>query len=346
MTRIKRFLQWIVVFGLMIQLIVLFFQSIRRKSIGKEIVYTTATQTPLSTTSLTSRQSLKHRPVLRISRSSNTKILVHFILTPNVSFSNTRLLFLVISKPTDFKRRAIIRRTWANATCLHSYGAARIFVLGVTSQFNLLDDLNREQKLFGDLLLDDRLVDSYRNLTRKMVIAFHWTRTQKWSQLHYVVKVDADNFVRPRELFRIGDQLRSLSTQPWIVGCIIHNSTPQRNESHKWFVSDEDYSGNRYPDYANGPAYMMSYNALQKLANDRTLIELREGHIFPIEDVFLTGIVRQRENVDLYGRNDKFCLELPKFHPRPVLKAFLQTIAAVHRIDPLKSEIPQELIEC
>lgn len=142
--------------------------------------------------------------VFAISKSRNSQRnapgLFDYTRTPSTSLSCTRLLFLIVSAPGERERRATIRATWAREDRLEAIAAGRVFVVEGRSE-----GLDAEQREFGDILADGRLLGARRNLTRKVVSALHWVSRQPWKKLRYVAKVHSDSFVVPRFLAHLAD---------------------------------------------------------------------------------------------------------------------------------------------
>jgi hypothetical protein len=65
------------------------------------------------------------------------------------------------------------------------------------------------------------------------------------------------------------------------------------------YVSRKVYPSDRYPNYVNGPAYMMTAEAVRAL-----LAQTPQVDQFPMEDVLFTGVLAQAGNVSLYECTD------------------------------------------
>lgn len=67
-----------------------------------------------------------------------------------------------------------------------------------------------------------------------------------------------------------------------------------RDSKAKWSVSSDEYEGEFYPDYCNGFALVLASDLASRLSKKSAEIKF-----FWIDDVFVTGIVRQAVNASL-----------------------------------------------
>lgn len=77
------------------------------------------------------------------------------------------LLVMIVSAPSHFVRRKVLRDTWAKNT----KDVAIIFLLGNSEKYN--NEIKKENEQFEDIL-QGNFDDSYKNLTYKSVMAFKW----------------------------------------------------------------------------------------------------------------------------------------------------------------------------
>ena len=238
----------------------------------------------------------------------------NYIDEPTSLLPGTQLLLLIISAPHEFTRRLVIRRTWARSQQLATWNASRVFVVGQAADAAIRWRCREEQSKFGDLLTDAHFVDSYRNLTRKVASSFFWVASQSWKDLRVVAKIDSDCFVRVEVLSVLAKTLSRLEKDPFIAGYTSEYIMPivVRYYTSKWFLSKKVYPHSRFLSYANGPSYILSLSAVQRLINVETLQEVMKTRAIHLEDVYLTGIVRQRLNIKLIGKHDFFLFEVSK----------------------------------
>ena len=90
-----------------------------------------------------------------------------------------------------------------------------------------------------------------------------------------------------------------------ITGNCLKYEKPHRDPKSKWYVTYEEFSASSYPHICLGPSYLLSGNAVPKLAH-----AIKTTPFFWLEDVFLTGFVREKAGVSIHFMNFFFC------HPR------------------------------
>merc|ERR1711970_410237 len=123
------------------------------------------------------------------------------VLARDSKKKDTFMVVCILSAPDNVQARQAARESWL--TLIEKIApddtgqrsAQSLFVVGIHG----LDDaaaqsLHEEMNLYHDLLILDDLVDSYANLTLKIVHAYSWIH----AHLHprYVVKCDDDSYVR------------------------------------------------------------------------------------------------------------------------------------------------------
>merc|ERR1711935_991193 len=81
-------------------------------------------------------------------------------------------------------------------------------------------------------------------------------------------------------------------------------SVPVRDPMVRLYVSKMEWLPNTYPLSCSGPMYMMSPKITMRIF-DLFSSTLKEDYIW-IEDIYLTGILRQKENVSLVDLGEQF----------------------------------------
>lgn len=139
--------------------------------------------------------------------------------------------------------------------------------------------IRNESRTHGDMVYAD-FQESYRNLTRKMLIALKWVSVY-CSDVDFVLKVDEDVFVNipqlAKELHR-----RPYSVKGAVYGYINVQSSVRR--MGKWGVSLEEFPLSHYPNYASGNSYVISGNIVPRMFMISEYLPY-----MPIEDAFITG---------------------------------------------------------
>ena len=173
-----------------------------------------------------------------------------------------------------------------------------MFLLGKTRN-PILNDLLRQEAIdYRDIVFGD-FIDSYRNLTRKMVLGIEWAAAHCQGQ--YVMKADDDSYVAVLELTQFLEEYQRMQghNNELYMGAALIDKEPFREEDSKFFVSEREYSPKTFPPYASGPGYVFSGNLLTKLSN-----AIKEVRLFPNEDACFGGLM-QHIKVDLLN-NDRF----------------------------------------
>lgn len=155
-----------------------------------------------------------------------------------------------------------------------------VFLLGKPPSEEERKRIEDESRKYGDLLVGD-FVDSYRNLTLKVLLGLRWA-LDHCSKVGYVMKVDDDIFVN---LPLLTTFLLSRGENNAVYGHTYDPSSLVMREG-KWSVPSESYPMEVYPIYMSGAAYVISVDAV------RTLLETSSRFpVLPVEDVYITGIL-------------------------------------------------------
>ncbi|GBP67836.1 Lactosylceramide 1,3-N-acetyl-beta-D-glucosaminyltransferase [Eumeta japonica] len=196
-----------------------------------------------------------------------------------------RLLVLVTSAPAHASAREAIRLTWGHYALRADVAIA--FVVGaapIESEPTLL----AEDTLYGDLIRG-RFVDSYSNLTLKSVSMLEWV-DEYCPRVPRLLKTDDDMFINvPRLLDFVA---RTANDTRTIWGKVVRRSLPKRAPSSKYYVPPQQYPARVFPDFATGPAYLVSVDVVRPLYE----AALREPYL-RLEDVFVTGVLAGRLHV-------------------------------------------------
>ncbi|XP_014480561.1 PREDICTED: beta-1,3-galactosyltransferase 5 [Dinoponera quadriceps] len=223
-------------------------------------------------------------------KSSNS---VKLIIEPLCN--STFLAWIVTSYAGDPSARSALRRAYASEE-LQTLGIRRVFLLGTlsddaqrktrVSQNALLDESRR----FNDILQGD-FVDTYRNLTRKHLMGLRWA-VNKCRHLQYIVKMDDDIVIN---LYGLLDKLHGVVDEDSLTGYALRNMIPVREPANKWYVSEAEYAGSIYPDFVSGWMYVVR----PQMANRLTNYAESSNEYFWIDDVFVTGVLRQALNIKI-----------------------------------------------
>ncbi|KAL4231231.1 Beta-1 [Mactra antiquata] len=201
------------------------------------------------------------------------------------------LVLLCLTRFYDIENREAIRKTWGSVATTRSWPLVNskiptvkiVFLFGgpvdTKVKQSILED---ESARYGDIVMAD-FVDSYVNLTYKVMMGLKWVNTY-CPQAKYIVKVDQDMFLHVINLIRYLEGIDD--PDPGIVLGYV-NARARVLRSGKWGVNFDLYPPTSYPNYTNGNTYVISGKASVKM--------LKAAEHMPyvfIEDAFLTGIVR------------------------------------------------------
>uniref|UniRef100_A0A224YTI2 Hexosyltransferase n=1 Tax=Rhipicephalus zambeziensis TaxID=60191 RepID=A0A224YTI2_9ACAR len=122
-----------------------------------------------------------------------------------------------------------------------------------------------------------------------------------------MVKADDDAFVN---LAALRKHLASKSRlrRKAIIGYLMKGFRPNRNRASKWFTSPQLFAKARLPDFVSGFAYAVTRDAVGPL-----YAAAQVAPIFPFEDVYVTGMCRERAPV-VAGSNAIALEGAPRFH--------------------------------
>ncbi|XP_076462779.1 beta-1,3-galactosyltransferase 5-like [Babylonia areolata] len=199
---------------------------------------------------------------------------------------------LITSTPHHFEHRAKIRRTWCNPA-LPTQDVVRwqcVFLVGRTNDTQVATRLRAEGRRHGDLLRGSYL-DSYRNLTLKVMQGLRWVDTS--CQTLYVLKTDDDCFANTVLLQQFLLTHNAHSAQLYAGSMVVRKEKRQviRKPNEKWSVSLDDYLPDYYPMYASGSGYVLSFDVVRRAVEESPFVKP-----IPNEDAYL-GILMDRLGV-------------------------------------------------
>ncbi|XP_063995601.1 beta-1,3-galactosyltransferase 5-like [Diachasmimorpha longicaudata] len=190
------------------------------------------------------------------------------------------LVIIITSSPSSVKTRTAIRQTWG------SFGGRAdvrvLFILGETKDTGLETLLQREEKLYGDIIRG-KFYDSYLNLTLKTISTLEWF-DRYCSGGKFLLKTDDDMFINVPRLISFIEKHKT--DRNVIFGLKLTERKPIRDKNSKWYVSWEEYKPTVYPDYVIGAAYLLSNDIIHELYETAL-----HQSLLNMEDVFITGVV-------------------------------------------------------
>jgi len=159
--------------------------------------------------------------------------------------------------------------------------------------------------MVSDILGSTEFGDTYRNLSQKHLMGYHWAMTFCPNST-YVLKADDDAFIDIDQLFEYVNRTYTLEDHnSGILLCNVfpQGTKPSRDPQSKWFVSPEEYEPSTYPKYCGGLAYLITPNLIRRLYHEAAASGAK---YFWVDDVFVTGILRELAKVDPFYLNLRY----------------------------------------
>jgi hypothetical protein len=232
------------------------------------------------------------------------------------SFEQIYFMILVHSAPGNFQERQAIRATWGSLEEVGGSLIRHMFLLGSSESTQGSLDLLKESVLYGDIV-SGNFVDSYKNLTYKHLMGYKWALTY-CPKATFILKADDDAFV---DVFQLIDFIRRTFGQSprntLICNVMPEGTHPMRfpadenissGNVSKWSVTKEEYFFETYPKYCSGLAYLATPDVLE----DFYRISGRVKYLW-IDDVFVTGIIRELAKVEPFYLNLRYLYEPQKY---------------------------------
>ncbi|XP_069120313.1 beta-1,3-galactosyltransferase brn-like [Argopecten irradians] len=157
-----------------------------------------------------------------------------------------RVLILVKSGVSHFKRREMIRNTWGSNTNTSS-GIVTLFLLGSTKHVMYQRQILHEYNRHGDVI-EMSFYDTYYNNTLKTVGGIKWARNH-CNQSQFVLFADDDFYIAPDLLAYYTENIDKHERTSFYRGAMWKSGRPIRNKDNKWYISRQDYPFDRYPDF-------------------------------------------------------------------------------------------------
>lgn len=182
--------------------------------------------------------------------------------------TKTSYLFLVLSRYDDMNRRKMVREIWMNKHLNRHQNYEFKFIVGLPTSPKDLENIKavvkEENEAYNDIIVLD-MVDSYENLTLKVIKGFEWVintiHTNKhYNNVQYLIKVDDNYLVYVDNLL---DYLDNKKVEYY--GYIRYNDIVVRDTLDKNYINEADYEDNMYKPYATGPCYVLSIKSVHKI---------------------------------------------------------------------------------
>lgn len=160
------------------------------------------------------------------------------------------LLVYVHSSPGNYKRRTLIRETWASQMIFPQLRL--VFMLGKSIESKVMKSISYESAVYHDIVQED-FIDAYKNLTYKGIMALKWTATY-CERAKFVLKADDDILVNTYTMIRHLENLeKHMKSIKNTLFCLLWRSMPVlRDSDSKWYVSKDEFPMDEFPPYCSG----------------------------------------------------------------------------------------------
>ncbi|TGZ61378.1 hypothetical protein CRM22_008020 [Opisthorchis felineus] len=216
-------------------------------------------------------------------------------LCTDIESAELDLILLIRTECKHRVRRNIIRRLWANNSCWGEIRVKHVFLLGKVEQKQHMSGVEREARQYRDIVQQD-FFDTYRNITYKFLLGLQWTLAY-CSQSKWLLFIDDDFFVNPRQMASLLQDLRRMPRRYLILGSQHTMSDTIRDQS-KWGISRSLYPFGSYPNFLSGGSQLIGAD----LALD-IYISSRFTNYFPLDDVFTGLILNKLMVTPVHSRN-------------------------------------------
>ena len=205
----------------------------------------------------------------------------HETLQPNCRLP---LFFLVLvhSSPENIKRRLAIRYSWGtsenrfNKQVNSNVTYNTVFAIGRSVSAGLNKMIIQEASLYGDILFVD-ILDTYRNLSYKTLNSLIWL--SNYCLPKFLLKTDDDCYVN---VVNILNFLNSKPPLPIYTGRVQWFMPPNRDNTSKFYIPENDYNGFLLPPYVSGGGILLSGDLIPRLVSAS-----QQKRIIPNEDANL-----------------------------------------------------------
>ena len=189
------------------------------------------------------------------------------VVEPRLLLEQSLFLLVIISsspnKQVNAQRRKMIRKTWGNVgeTRVPNDVAWKVvFMMGKAQEDKMDRAIMAEHSKNGDLLIGD-YKDGYRNILKKLLMAFHWASKIKCS---YVLKTDDDVYI---EIPKLIEWVIARNDVNSLYGGNLYHAEVVRDKSHRHYVTEKDLSLEHYPVYCKGSMMVVSKSLVPKMVD-------------------------------------------------------------------------------
>ncbi|XP_013170723.1 PREDICTED: beta-1,3-galactosyltransferase 5-like [Papilio xuthus] len=273
------------------------------------------------------KSSNKQYENIIIAITGNNHYIRNVVIKPNVSCHLNRLFVILVTSYVGHVELRSAHRRAMSAERLKSMNATRIFLLAKIpkkEKYITQEAINNESDIFGDLLQGD-FTEDYRNLTHKHLMGLQWAST--FCNTSFILKVDDDIVFNLNQTYNFITKIKD--EKNLLIGYMLNNTLPRRSKQNKWYVTQEEYSGNIYPPYLSGWYYIMSSNIASLITR-----EAPYHYQFWIDDIFVTGILSEFLGITLRHLPKDYWLEYYELLECCLKDMVMKSIQCEHVVGP------------
>ncbi|KII72686.1 Beta-1,3-galactosyltransferase 1 [Thelohanellus kitauei] len=193
----------------------------------------------------------------------------------------------IISDPTHYLLRQDIRETYGKNHFGYKYSSSDtksgnvsycfLFSIGYRDDVALNQQVDYEAYINKDIIRVP-ILDEYRETAHKIIFTLYLLDRMDHS-FEYALKSDDDIFLKINQII---PDLRKLGKKHVFIGHKIVGAIPIRDNTHKWFVGEDDYPSSIYSPYLKGSCYIMRRSIIKNVSiahYNTTLIPMEDIHI-------------------------------------------------------------------
>jgi hypothetical protein len=202
---------------------------------------------------------------------------------------------MVKSYVGNFLQRMAIRSTWGKSA------NSRVKVCFVTGYSKLRKEILRLEYLKYKDIIQFSFLDTYRNNIYKTMMSYKWI-VKHCSSSRFVFLSDDDFYVNIQNILQFSYRSITNNTMYGHEQCY---KQPVRNQTSKWYISEEQYPFDMFPTFLSGGAILTHISVVRRFQIAFPYIK-----IIDLDDVYV-AIVAHKLSITLLN-NKRFAIEEKK----------------------------------
>ena len=205
------------------------------------------------------------------------------------------LVIMVKSYVGNFLQRMAIRSTWGKSA------NSRVKVCFVTGYSKLRKEILKLEYLKYKDIIQFSFLDTYRNNIYKTMMSYKWI-VKHCSSSRFVFLSDDDFYVNIQNILQFSYRSITNNTMYGHEQCY---KQPVRNQTSKWYISEEQYPFDMFPTFLSGGAILTHISVVRRFQ-----IAFPYKKIIDLDDVYV-AIVAHKLSITLLN-NKRFAIEEKK----------------------------------